>query len=84
MENHHPAAPAKSKKPRPTIDFNKLSPEALVRAGDFLRPGPVPFGPTAWYELVAAGKAPPPAVRRPRFTVWRWRDVQAFLEALGT
>ena len=84
MKNHEKAATGKVRKPRPKIDFNKLSPEALVRAGDFLHPGPVPFGSTAWHELVVAGKAPPPVIRRPRFTVWRWRDVQAFLEALGT
>lgn len=83
MKNHEKAAAEKVRKSRPTIDFNRLPPEALVRAGDFLRPGPVPLGSTAWHALVAAGKAPPPVIRRPRFTVWRWRDVQIFLEKMG-
>lgn len=32
-----------------------------------------------WHELVAAGKAPAPAFRRPRCTRWRLADVRAWL-----
>lgn len=67
----------------PKIDFPSLPDSALLRAGDFLRPGPVPLGRTAWAELVAAGKAPAPVVRKPRFTVWRWGDIRQFLDRLA-
>jgi hypothetical protein len=83
MDNHVITAPAKAPKPRQPrqpLDFKSMPPEALLRAGDFLRPGPVPLGKTAWHELVAAGKAPPPVMRRPRLTLWAWRDVRSFLE----
>lgn len=83
MENHDHAATAKSRKPRPPVDFTRLPPEALLRACDFLRPGPVPLASTAWHERVADGRAPQPVVRGPRLTVWRWRDVQVFLEKMG-
>jgi hypothetical protein len=65
------------------IDFPNLPDSALLRAGDFLRPGPVPLGRTAWGEMVADGRAPAPAVRRPRLTCWRWGDVRLFLESLA-
>ena len=32
-----------------------------------------------WHELVAEGKAPAPAFRRPRCTRWRLADVRAWL-----
>lgn len=67
----------------PRIDFNTLPPEALLRAGDFLRPsGPVPVGRTAWSEMVADGRAPAPVVRRPRLTCWRWCDIRSWLNEL--
>lgn len=34
---------------------------------------------SAWHELVAAGKAPEPAFRRPRCTRWRLAQVRAWL-----
>lgn len=65
------------------IDFPNLPDAALLRAGDFLRPGPVPLGRTAWAEMVADGRAPQPVVKRPRLTCWRWRDIREFLDTLA-
>lgn len=68
----------------PRIDFNTMPPEALLRAGDFLRPaGPVPVGRTTWYEMVADGRAPAPVVRRSRLTCWRWGDILEWLNRLA-
>lgn len=68
----------------PTLDYSKLPPAALLRVGEIVRPhGPVPLSRTAWYEAVAAGAAPPPVLRRPRMTVWRWQDVLDYLERLA-
>lgn len=62
----------------PDINFNLLPDEALLRAADFVN-GVVPFGRTKWWEMVSAGKAPPPAINRHRATFWRWGDVRKWL-----
>jgi hypothetical protein len=37
-----------------------------------------------WHEEVRAGRAPVPAIRKPRCTRWRVKDVADFWAALGT
>lgn len=73
------------KREKTPLDFDKLPPETLLREAEFLRArgGPVPFGRTHWRELVAAGKAPTPAMRQPRATLWAWADIRDFLRGLS-
>lgn len=41
------------------------------------------MGLTQWHDLVRRGAAPAPAIRRPRFTRWRLRDVRNWLATVS-
>ncbi len=63
------------------INYRTLPDEALLHQVEVTRPaGPVACSRTKWKEMVAAGEAPQPVVRRHRAVLWRWRDVREWLE----
>lgn len=58
--------------------------ETLLALDEIVSPtGPAPYRKTKFLELVAAGKAPAPALRAPRCTRWRWSDIQSWLSDLA-
>ena len=55
---------------------------ALIDAPTCAAPGGMSV--SWWHEEVRAGRAPAPAVRRPRCTRWRLADVSAFWQAFAS
>lgn len=66
------------------MNYQDLPDDALLRTREICRPhGPVPYRRSAWLQRVATGRAPQPALRTPRMTCWRWRDVREYLRRLA-
>lgn len=63
------------------FDLANLPDEALIGIDAVIAIGP--FGRTKFYDEVAAGRAPQPALKLPRCTRWRLGDIRAWLHALA-
>jgi hypothetical protein len=46
-------------------------------------PGPIPVGPTAWWQGCASGKYPKPIKLGPKTTVWRVEDIRDLIAKGG-
>ena len=65
-------------------NFSLLPDDALLSITHICAPiGPVPYRRSKFYEMVAAGLAPAPAMRRPRCTRWKWIDIKQWLVTLA-
>lgn len=43
-------------------------------------PAIIPVGKSTWWKWVQEGKAPAPVKLGPRITMWRWAEIQRFVE----
>lgn len=73
-----PRAPAAS-----TRGLNTLAPEGLYRVDQFI-PSIIGVGKTYWYDGVAHGRFPAPAVRGGRMALWRGSDIIAAVSKLAS
>lgn len=64
---------------RPTLAEQQLNSIALASAADIC--ARLRISRSSWLARVAAGEAPPPAIKSARFTRWRVADIAAWIES---
>jgi predicted DNA-binding transcriptional regulator AlpA len=65
--------------PAPDAPLLQADAPTLLRASDIC--SRLKISRSCWLAWVAAGEAPEPAIKAPRFTRWRAADVAAWVEA---